>query len=125
MWTDNLRGNFKKFGAEGEDLLYLLTRLEKEQSMSLIYMLGQASKGLGVNIHEGLGYVLENNYEDPNDFEGVTFLFGDHESEVMKMDVFLCLLNDACASYIDLNPKEADTVIRLLGLIRERYSSYK
>lgn len=90
--------------------------------MSFVFFLGRVAEGFGCTVHEGLGFSLENDWDDPSAFDGVAFFVGGHESSVMPTGVFVQLLAVACEHYVDSTADDAATVLQLLDRIRSRYT---
>lgn len=121
-WTDEIRAPFNETGESGGDFWYVLSTLEHEKPMSFTYFLSKISNGYGCTIHEGLGFSLENDWDDPSEFDDVSFFAGEKEISLMPTRTFVNLLAIACNQYVAFFPNEQTTVMQLLGRIRDRYA---
>ncbi|SUC22968.1 Uncharacterised protein [Proteus vulgaris] len=80
-----------------------------------------ASRGIGYFVSEGLGYVLDQDMDDPTEFSEVTFFLGDHESLTLSPEKFIELIYFISNSYIDENPGDKVSVQQSLVSLKERY----
>lgn len=122
MWTDSLHDAFEQSGTAGADFCYVLQRLEAERPFDWPHVLEQAAQGLGCTIHEGLSFALEGDGDSPEEFDGVSFFFGDKLSSVMPVDEFVRLLHLASAGYLNAFPENRDRVSVALQRVNARYA---
>ena len=105
-----------------DDLYYLIETMYKEQKMNFLQFLYDASRGVGCIVHEGLEYVLDQDLDDPKEFDEVTFLVGDYESSTIPPQKFVDLMQIISDSYIKAHPSETDSIAFYMNKLRERYS---
>lgn len=122
MWTDSLRDVLEESSAAGGDFWYVLQRLEAERPFGWVHLLEQAAQGHGCTIHEGLSFSLERDWDNPEEFDGVSFFFGDRLSSVMSMDEFVRLLHLASTAYVRAFPQHRDSVLAALQRVNLRYA---
>ena len=106
----------------GDDLYYLIETMYKEQKMNFLQFIYDALRGVGCIVHEGLEYVLDQDLDDPKEFDEVTFLVGDYESSKIPPQKFVELMQIISDSYIEAHPNEKDSVEFYMNKLRERYS---
>ncbi|MGM0939294.1 MAG: hypothetical protein ACQEWL_07775 [Pseudomonadota bacterium] len=106
----------------GVDLYYLLETMLREQKMSFQQFIYDASQGIGCDVHEGLGYALDSDYDDPKDFTSVEFYVGGMDSSNMPTKNFIELMQVITDSYITEHPENKETIERSMMRLKERYT---
>ncbi|MBC9131985.1 hypothetical protein JMI89_11620 [Frischella sp. Ac48] len=106
----------------GADLYCLIKLMYKEHKMNFLQLIYDASQGIGSVISEGAEYVLDQDYDDPNDFKEVSFLIGDYENSTISPQNFVELMQIISDSYIEAHPNEKDSIEFYMNKLRERYS---
>ncbi|OCG58373.1 hypothetical protein A9G41_04020 [Gilliamella sp. Nev5-1] len=107
---------------DGGDLYSLLEIMYKEQKMNFLQFLYDASKGIGCSPSEGCGYALDQDRDNPEEFDEVSFMFGDYESSTISPPKFVELMQIISNSYIEAHPKDKDSIEFYMNKLRERYS---
>ncbi len=80
-----------------------------------------ASHGIGCVVSEGLEYVLDQDLDDPTEFNGVCFILGDYESSILEPKKFTELMQVITDSYIAEHPENKETIERSMIILKERY----
>lgn len=121
LWLDGLEAQFTAKGDSAYDLFYTLRELERDKVIAFPALLYEMSNGDGCRVHEGLYLSMENDLDDPSQFEGLTLWFGDGPGSVVSMDIAVQLLKLAGAVYCEQFPEDIERVQRNLGRIERRY----
>nr|WP_282552931.1 hypothetical protein [Providencia stuartii] len=108
----------------GVDLYYLLETMLSEQKMSFQQFIYDASRGIGCVVSEGLVYVLDQDLDDPSEFDGACFILGDYESSTLSPQKFVELMRVIKDSYITEHPENKETIERSMVRLKERYTWY-
>jgi hypothetical protein len=122
-WLKEITIAFDKKGAGGADFLYLLDTMLQEKNISFMQFIERAANGFGYTIHEGLYYSLDQNWENPNLFNEVTFFVGGIESESLTIPDYLALLKTATSAYISSHPADTEMALQYLNNVTERYAT--
>lgn len=122
QWLTNNEKIFQTMGAQGgKDLCYILSTILAENKYSFINFLLNASNGNGCNLHEGLYFSLENDFDANQTFNGPVFFVGDMESSTLKISAFLILLGYVCCAYISFDEGAKEIVNEYMSKIADRY----
>ncbi len=121
-----VRNNKKNYfyqndGRDLYDIVYLVLSLNK---MSYIAFLKRASEGYGCSPSEGCGYSLDQNWDVPEDFNEVSFMFGDYESSAISPQKFVDLISFLSRSYIKEYQDDEGLVIIYITKLQERYQPF-
>ncbi|MCO6538492.1 MAG: hypothetical protein J6569_11030 [Gilliamella sp.] len=106
----------------GAELYCLLEVMYKEQKMNFLQFIYDASRGIGAVISEGVEYILDQDLDNPEEFDGVTFVFGDCEGFPMPVQKFISMMQIVSDAYIEAHPKDKDSIEFYMNKLRERYS---
>lgn len=95
-------------------------KLKKINYLSLLY---DISKGNGFFFNEYLGFALDNDYEDKNEFKQVEVYCGSSDSPSQKLSVeeFIKIIDFFSEKYTQKKPEDKKTVVQLLDNIREHF----
>ena len=107
---------------DGADLYCLIKLMYKEHKMNFLQFIYYASRGIVAVISEGVEYILDQDLDDPKEFDEVSFLVGDYESSTLSPQHFVELMQIISNSYIEAHPKEKDSIEFYMNKLRERYS---
>ncbi|VFS48582.1 hypothetical protein [Budvicia aquatica] len=107
---------------DGRDLYDIVHQVLSLDKMSYTSFLKMASEGYGCSPSEGCGYALDQNWDDPEEFDEVSFMFGDYESSTISPQHFAELMQVISDGYINANPKDKASIEHYMGKLRERYS---
>ncbi|OCG38332.1 hypothetical protein A9G29_11015 [Gilliamella sp. Fer2-1] len=119
-WLNKIAKEIEEQG--GGDLYYLIETMYKEHKMNLLQFIYDASRGIGCDVHEGLGYALDEDYEDPQDFKSVDFYVGEMDRSELSPQKFVELMQIISNSYIEAHSKDKDSIEFYMNKLRERYS---
>lgn len=105
----------------GEDLYCLLEVMYKEKKISFQKFIYDASRGIGCIVSEGLEYVLDQDLDDPKEFDEVSFILGDYESSTLSPQKFVELMQVISDSYIDEHPNDKVSIEQSMARLKRRY----
>lgn len=120
-WLARLETSFDEMGFAGKDFFYLIKTMLIEGRISFIEMLSSASQGIGTRVHEGLEFILEEDLDDPDEFDGVVFIIGERESSVLPIAEYVYLIELLCRAYLLDFASDGSRVLENLNRIRSRY----
>lgn len=107
---------------DGRDLYDIIFETLKSNKMTYPSFLSRASKGHGFSPSEGNGYVLDQDWDIPDEFDEVSFMFGDYDSLALKPQRFVELMQMITNSYINEYPEDKKIVEHSMARLQERYS---
>ncbi|CAB3912415.1 hypothetical protein LMG26788_04866 [Achromobacter pulmonis] len=81
-----------------------------------------ASRGFGFTVSEGFSYSLDQNWDDPENFNEVSFFVGEMETSSIPVPDYVSLMKNAADIYSAFFPDEGDSVLRSAERLKERYS---
>jgi hypothetical protein len=84
-----------------------------------------ASRGVGFSVSEGFFYSLDQDWDDPEDFNEVSFCLGEVETSSIPVSDYVLLMKVAADVYSAFFPDEGDSVLRSAARLEERYSRLK
>lgn len=121
-WLETTKNYFyQNNGRDLYDIVYLVLSLNK---MSYIAFLKRASEGYGCSPSEGCGYALDQNWDIPEDFNEVSFMFGDYESSAISPQKFVELIHFLSQSYTKVYQGDEGLVNFYITKLQERYQSF-
>ncbi|WP_426318415.1 hypothetical protein [Pseudoduganella sp. R-43] len=120
-WLVKLVTSFDEMGFAGKDFFYLIKTMLMEQRISFNEMLSSAAQGVGTRVHEGLEFVLEEDLDHPDEFDGVVFVIGEYESSILPIADYVYLIELLCRSYLLEFPSEESRILANLDRVRSRY----
>lgn len=106
----------------GHDLYYIIETMYNEHKMNFLQFIYDASRGIGCFIHEGLEYILDQDTDDPDEFNEVLFLLGGYLSSAMIPQHFVELMQVISDSYIEAHPNDKLSIEFYMNKLKERYS---
>lgn len=106
------------------DLYCLLEVMYKEQKINFQQFIYDASRGIGCVVSEGVEYVLDQDLDDPGEFDGACFILGDYESSTLLPQKFVEVMQVITDVYITEHPENKEAVERSMRKLRERYTRY-
>ena len=121
-WLKKVEQRLINDGAE--DLYCLLEVMYKEQKMNFQQFIYDASRGIGSVVSEGVEYVLDQDLDDPSEFDGACFILGDYENSTISPQKFVKLMQVITDSYITEHPENKEAIERSMMRLKERYASY-
>ncbi len=84
--------------------------------------INEASKGVGFSVGEGHFYSLDQDWDDPEEFNEVSFFLGEVETSSIPVLDYVFLMKIAADVYSDFFPEERDSVLSSAKKLEERYS---
>lgn len=121
-WLDALKKAFVSTGLDYEDLYALIETSiirEKTNFPAFVY---DASHGFGFTVSEGFSYSLDQNWDDPESFNEVSFFLGEMETSSISVSDYVSLMKIAADIYSAFFPDEGNGVLRSAERLEERYS---
>ncbi|WP_312122248.1 hypothetical protein [Kosakonia cowanii] len=121
-WLKKLEQRLINDGAG--DLYCLLEVMYKEQKINFQQFIYDASRGIGCVVSEGVEYVLDQDLDDPGEFDGACFILGDYESSTLLPQKFVEVMQVITDVYITEHPENKEAVERTMRKLKERYTRY-
>lgn len=123
FWLTRLREGFEATGKDFLDFYDLIEAALVRRKTDFPMLLHSASNGYGCAAGEGFFYALDQNWDDPSDFSGVSFYIGEMETSVMTVSDFVALMELAAKVYITAHSDEEDRLLASIERLRFRYGS--
>lgn len=121
MWFDKT----EKFLQEndGYDLYTVIREVLIKNKLSFVNILFEASKGYGISSDEYTGYSLDQDWDNPEDFDGVYFYIGELDSDSLSLKKFYNMMTYISNEYISEYPEDKNKVSKYLDILFNRYQS--
>ncbi|MBI6530395.1 hypothetical protein JEP40_14895 [Proteus vulgaris] len=119
-WLINIKKNLYK--NDGRDLYDIIFETLKNNKMMYPAFLRMASEGHGFSPSEGNGYALDQDWDIPDEFDEVSFMFGDYESSTLSPQKFVELMRLITNGYLNEYPENEDMIERSMKRLQERYT---
>lgn len=119
-WLTNIKQELYK--NDGRDLYDIIFETLKNNKMTYPAFLSMASDGHGFASSEGNGYALDQDWDVPDEFDEVCFMFGDYESSTLSPQKFVELMQKITNSYINEYPENIEAIERSMKRLQERYT---
>ncbi|MDM5182174.1 hypothetical protein PO883_33940 [Massilia sp. DJPM01] len=120
-WLVTVKAAFDEKGAGGGDFYYLLNTMLNEGKMAFPQLVLDASGGIGCNVHEGLSYSLDQDWDDSDFFGEVVFFVGEMESSKLSVGEYIHLIKVASDAYCSHFPIDSEAVARNVARLISRY----
>ena len=75
-WLEKLKESFASTGLDYEDLYELIEASITRKRTNFPAFINEASKGVGFSVGEGHFYSLDQDWDDPEEFNEVSFFWG-------------------------------------------------
>lgn len=121
-WLDALKESFDSTGLDYEDLYALIEASMVTKKIDFPAFIYDASRGFGFTVSEGFSYSLDQNWDDPENFNEVSFFVGEMETSSIPVPDYVSLMKNAADIYSAFFPDEGDSVLRSAERLKERYS---
>lgn len=121
-WLDALKESFDSTGLDYEDLYALIEASMVTKKIDFPAFIYDASHGFGFTVSEGFSYSLDQNWDDPENFNEVSFFVGEMETSSIPVPDYVSLMKNAADIYSAFFPDEGDSVLRSAERLKERYS---
>lgn len=113
-WLESIKAVLYK---DGEwDIYDVIYETLSRSRMSYLAFLKMASEGEGYSPSEGNGYVSDQDWDDPDEFSGVMFYFGEHETITMPPDRFVTIMRFITEAYVKANPVDEEKAFYYMDL---------
>lgn len=123
-WLKKLESELNCCGVSYGDFFHLLSSAIVERKINFIGFLSDASRGFGFNVREGLFYLLDQDLDEPSEFNEVSFFIGDVESSSIPVPEFVRAMEVAVLTYVKEFNDEKDTALDCLSKLELRYSDF-
>lgn len=120
-WLERLKKSFASTGLSYEDLYELITASIARGKTSFPALIYDASKGVGFSVSEGFFYSLDQDWDDPKDFNEVSFFLGEMETSSISVSDYVFLMKIAASVYSAFFPSEGNGVLKSVERLGERY----
>lgn len=124
FWLKELKKRFLISGMEHRDLYDLLTQAIVRNRTTFPAFIYDASRGEGVSVGEGYYYALDQEWDDPEKFDEVSFFLGEMESSSIGVADYVALMEIAADVYVNNFPEERGRVQGSVNRLKERYSRF-
>lgn len=121
-WLDALKKALISIGLDSEDLYALLEASIVTEKINFPAFIYEASRGFGFTVSEGFFYSLDQNWDDPENFNEVSFFLGEMETSSISVPDYVSLMKIAADIYSAFFPDEGNGVLRSAERLEERYS---
>ncbi|WP_373824662.1 hypothetical protein [Achromobacter insuavis] len=120
-WLEGLKESFASTGLNYEDLYELIKASIARGRTSFPALIYDASKGVGCSVSEGFFYSLDQDWDDPKDFNEVSFFLGEMETSSISVPDYVFLMKIAASVYSSFFPSEGIGVLKSAERLEERY----
>ncbi|QJQ19471.1 hypothetical protein HG549_05795 [Pseudomonas sp. SK] len=122
FWLEKLKKSFASTGLDYEDLYELIEASIERGRTNFPAFIYEASKGFGFSVGEGYFYSLDQDWDDPEEFNEVSFFLGEVETSSVSVFDYVFLMKIAADVYSAFFPEERDSVLNSAKRLEERYS---
>lgn len=119
-WLINIKKDL--YENNGRDLYDIIFETLENNKMTYPSFLSTASEGHGFSPSEGNGYALDQDWDIPDEFDEVSFMFGDYENSTISPQKFVGLMQVITDNYITEHPEKKEAVERSMMRLKERYT---
>lgn len=110
---------------DGDDLYLVIETLLQENKITFPQFVYETSQGISVTINEWLEYALDQDFDNPEEFEEVIFWFGGSESSRILPEYFIKLMSIITESYLEYYPEDKEAIHRNMAKLTKRYCEAK
>ncbi|TBV08075.1 hypothetical protein [Stutzerimonas kirkiae] len=121
-WLEKLKESFASTGLDYEDLYELIEASIARKRTNFPAFIYEASRGSGFSVSEGYFYSLDQDWDDPEEFNEVSFFLGEVETSSIPVLDYVFLMKTAADVYSSFFPEERGSVLRSARRLEERYS---
>lgn len=121
-WLESLKESFASTGLDYEDLYGLIEASVTRGRTNFPAFIYDASQGVGFSVSEGFFYSLDQDWDDSEDFNEVSFFLGEVETSSVPVLDYVFLMKIAANIYSAFFPEERDSVLGSAKRLEERYS---
>lgn len=123
-WLGKLKERFSATGLEYEDLYELISASIVRGRTNFPAFIYEASKGFGFSVGEGYFYSLDQDWDDPEAFDEVSFFLGEVETSSISVFDYVALMKIAADVYSSDFPEEKGSVQSSAKRLEGRYSKF-
>lgn len=123
-WLGKLKERFSATGLEYEDLYELINASIIRKRTNFPAFIYEASKGFGFSVGEGYFYSLDQDWDDPEEFDEVSFFLGEVETSSISVFDYVALMRIAADVYSNSFPEERGSVQGSAKRLEDRYSKF-
>lgn len=120
-WLEQLKEAFASSGIDYEDLYELIEASIVRGRTNFPAFIYAASNGFGFSVGEGYFYSLDQDWDDPEAFNEVSFFRGEMETSSIPVLDYVSLMKIAADIYSSNSPGERDGVLRSAKRLEDRY----
>lgn len=95
-WLEKLKESFASTGLDYEDLYELIEASITRKRTNFPAFINEASKGVGFSVGEGHFYSLDQDWDDPEEFNEVSFFLGG-SGDLKYSSARLCFFDEDCS----------------------------
>lgn len=121
-WLESLKESLASTGADYEDLYELIETSITRGRTNFPAFIYDASQGVGFSVSEGFFYCLDQDWDNPEEFNEVSFFLGEVETSSIPVSEYVSLMKVAADVYSGFFPDERDGVLKSAKRLEERYS---
>jgi len=121
-WLKRFKESFASTGLDYEDLYELIEASMARGRTNFPAFIYDASQGFGFSVSEGFFYALDQDWDDPESFNEVSFFLGEVETSSIPVPDYVSLMKIAADVYSAFFPDDGDGVLRSAERLEERYS---
>ncbi|MDM3888409.1 hypothetical protein QSV36_22795 [Pseudomonas sp. BCRC 81390] len=122
FWLEKLKKSFASTGLDYEDLYELIEASIERGRTNFPAFIYEASKGFGFSVGEGYFYSLDQDWDDPEEFNEVSFFLGEVGTSSIPVFDYVFLMKIAADVYSEFFPEERGGVLNSAKRLKERYS---
>jgi hypothetical protein len=120
-WLKCLKESFASTGLDYEDLYDLIEASITRKRTNFPAFIYDASRGVGFSVSEGFFYSLDQDWDDPENFNEVNFFLGEVETSSIPVPDYVSLMKIAADVYAAFFPDDRGSVLRSAEKLEERY----
>jgi len=122
VWLEVLKESFSSTDADYEGLYELIEASIVRGRTNFPAFIYDASQGHGFSVAEGFFYSLDQEWDDPEEFNEVSFFLGEALTSSIPVADYVSLMKIAADVYSAYFPDERDGVQRSAERLEKRYS---
>lgn len=119
-WLTPLELQFNLKGYGGQDFFYVIQTVIDEKRHTFKSIVEDAAVGCGCVVHEGLGYSLDQDWDNPSLFDEVVFYIGNYETTALSVKDYFSLLLIAINAYVASYPEDKEELLKNYNIAIER-----
>ncbi|MFR0688901.1 hypothetical protein ACLUTX_05875 [Enterobacterales bacterium AE_CKDN230030158-1A_HGKHYDSX7] len=121
-WLEKLKESFSSTGLDYEELYGLIEASIARGRTNFPAFIYEASKGFGGSVGEGYFYSLDQDWDNPEEFDEVSFFLGEMEVSSISVADYVSLMKISADVYSAFFPEDKSSVLNSARRLEERYS---